>query len=159
MRKKLLVAAGATVLALGMSISAMADVVTSDKDYGAEGSATNSPAWNSAANGQFAIQDNKKAIFKFDSKSSDTSNAAFGWVAEITDGTSYFTVTQGATAWLAPDTAEWKTSGKNNFEIKKSWEDDAAYAAAVADAKNVELTVTRAGKQVIFDSKATGSDG
>ena len=94
MRKKLLVAAGAAVLALGMSVSAMADVVTSDKDYGAEGSATNSPGWNSAANGQFAIQDNKKAIFKFDSKSSDTSNAAFGWVAEITDGTSYFTVTQ-----------------------------------------------------------------
>jgi len=156
MRKKLLVAAGAAVLALGMGISAIADVVTSDKDYGAEGSATSSTSgWGSNVNGQFAIQDNKKVTFKFDSKSSDPSNAVFGWVAEVTDGTGYYTITQGATAWFA----EGWNSGENNYDIKKSWEDDAVYAAAVADAKNVELTVTRSGNQVIFNSKATGSDG
>lgn len=157
MKKKFLVAAGAAVLALGMSVSAMAEVVTSDKDYGAEGSATTSAAWGSNANGQFAIKDKQKVTFKFDSKSADTSNAAFGWVAEVTDTKGYYTITQGATAWFAE---AWNaTPGENNFEINKSWEDDAAYAAAVADAKNVELTVTRSGNQVIFESKATGSDG
>lgn len=156
MKKKLLVAVGATVLALGMSISSMADVVTSDTDYGAEGSATSSTSgWGSNINGQFAIQDGKKVTFKFDSKSSDPSNAVFGWVAEITNGKGYYTITQGATAWFA----EAWNSGENNFEITKSWEDDAVYAAAAADVKNVELTVTRSGNQVIFESKVPGSDG
>lgn len=161
MKKKFLTVAGATVLALSMSLAAMADVVTEDKDYGAAGSATDSStAWGSGVNGQFAIEDNKSVTFTFDSKSADTTNAVFGWVAEITDGTSYFTITQGGTAWFAPAGCEWQANANNTYNVEKSWEDADAttYAEAMADSK-VELTVTRAGKQIIFDSKATGADG
>ena len=94
MKKRLLTVAGATVLALSMSVSAFAaDVVTEDKDYGTAGNAVeNKTGWGSNLNGQFAIEDNQKITFTFDSQSADTSNAVFGWVAEITDNASYFTM-------------------------------------------------------------------
>jgi hypothetical protein len=161
MKKKLLTVAGAATLALSMSFAAMADVVTSDVDYGTEGTATtNDSAWNSAANGQFAIENNQKLTFTFDSKSADTTNAVYGWVAEVTDGNSYFTITQGGTGWFAPAGCEWVSNTNNVFEIEKSWSDDdaATYAEAMGDAK-VVLTVTRADNQFIFESTATGSDG
>ena len=165
MKKRLLTVAGATVLALSMSVSALAaDVVTEDKDYGTAGNAVeNKTGWGSNLNGQFAIEDNQKITFTFDSQSADTSNAVFGWVAEITDNASYFTITQGATCWFAPDGSPWKTgydAGDNGWDIQKSWADDEAnaYAEAMADAK-VTLDVTRSGNQIIFESKATGSDG
>lgn len=160
MKKKFLSVAGATVLALSMSVSAMAaDVVTEDKDYGTAGNAVeNATGWGSNLNGQFAIEDNKTITFTFDSKSADTSNAVFGWVAEITDNDSYFTITQGATCWYAPAGSAWLTNTNNTYNVEKNWEDAAVYAAAMDNAK-VELKVTRAGKQIVFDSKATGSDG
>lgn len=164
MKKKILTVAAATVLTLSMGLTAMADVVSTDTDYGTEGQKTESKTgWGSGVNGQFAIEDGKTITFTFDSQSADTTNAVFGWVAEITDGTSYFTVTQGGTAWFAPAGSEWQTQNANgtaSFVVEKSWEDDAAstYAEAMGDAK-VELVVTRTGNQIIFDSKATGADG
>lgn len=162
MKKRVLTAAAVAALTLNMGLVAMADVVTTDQDYGTEGQKTESPAWNSAANGQFAIEDGKTITFTFDSQSVDASNPAFGWVAEVTDGTSYFTVTQGATAWFAPAGSEWATANTNgtaSFTVDKSWGDDTkdAYVAAMSNAK-VELVVTRSGNQIIFESKATGSD-
>ena len=61
MKKRLLTVAGATVLALSMSVSAFAaDVVTEDKDYGTAGNAVeNKTGWGSNLNGQFAIEDNQ----------------------------------------------------------------------------------------------------
>ena len=73
MKKRLLTVAGATVLALSMSVSAFAaDMVTSDVDYGTAGNAVEGSEWNSAANGQFEIKDNT-------------------------------TITQGGTGWLVGD--------------------------------------------------------
>ncbi len=163
MKKKLLTVAAATVLTLSMGMSAMAaDAVSTDQDYGAEGQKSESPAWNSAANGQFAIEDGQTITFTYDSQSLDTSNKVFGWVSEVTDGTSYFTITQGATAWFAPAGCPWQASeaaGKASWVAESNWaEDEAAYATAMGDAK-VELVVTRTGNQLIFESKATGSDG
>ena len=156
MKKKFLTVAGAAILALSMSIAAIADdAVTADKDYGTEGQATDSStAWGSGVNGQFAIEDGQTVTFTFDSKSADTTNAVFGWVAEVTDKTSYFTVTQGGTAWFAPPASPWGANTNNVFQVEKSWEDaDAStYAAAMSDAK-VELVVTRAGEQIVLIQK------
>ena len=166
MKKRLLTVAGATVLALSMSVSAFAaDVVTEDKDYGTAGNAVeNKTGWGSNLNGQFAIEDNQKITFTFDSQSADTSNAVFGWVAEITDNASYFTITQGATCWFAPDGSPWKTgydAGDNGWDIQKSWSDNESWASLgvkLADG-TVDLEVTRAGQQIIFDSVTQSNDG
>ncbi len=159
MNKKFLATVSATVMALSMGMTAMADPITSDMDYGTAGQAgENTTGWASNINGQFAIEDGQSITFTFDSKSADTSNAVFGWVAEITDNTSYFTITQGGTAWFAPDGCDWQKNTNNTFAVEKNWEDAAVYGTAMADAK-VELVVTRAENQVVFDSKATGADG
>lgn len=157
MKKRLLTVAGATVLALSMSVSAFAaDMVTSDVDYGTAGNAVEGSEWNSAANGQFEIKDNTTITFTFNSTTNDTSNAVFGWVAEVSeDSKNWFTITQGGTGWLVGD---WLTNGQ--YTIEKSWEDTdaAAYAAATVGA-DVVLKVTRSGKQFVFESTTKGSDG
>lgn len=161
MKKKILLTASAAVLTLGMSVTALADVVSSDVDYGTEGVKTDSSTiWNSAANGQFSIEDGQTVTFEFDSQMSDSSIAAFGWVAEVTDGASYFTITQGGTQWYAPAGCEWVSNTNNQMSIERSWTDDEvdAYIAAMADAK-VTLVVTRSGNQIIFESTAVGTDG
>ena len=67
MKKRLLTVAGATVLALSMSVSAFAaDMVTSDVDYGTAGNAVEGSEWNSAANGQFEIKDNTLRVVSLD---------------------------------------------------------------------------------------------
>jgi hypothetical protein len=156
--KKIIATAGATVLALSMSMSAMADVYSDDQDFGTAGFETdNSTAWNSAANGQYEITDGQSITFKFKS-SGDGAAAYYGWVAEITDSASYCTVTQGATGWFAPAGCEWVSNVNNQISQTKSWEDDAAYAAAMVDA-DVTLVVSWSGQQFEFDSEAIGSDG
>ena len=154
----------AGILAVSTGSRAMAnELVTGDKDYGMNGQMVSNDGWDSSLNGQFLIQEGQTVSFHFDSHSLDDSSPVFGWVAEVTDNENYFTITQGATCWFAPDGTDWKKgfdNGKNSWDIQKSWADDEAnaYAEAMADAK-VTLDVTRSGNQIIFESKATGSDG
>ena len=155
--KKFLAVAGATMLTLSMAVTAMADVVSENKNYGDAGQVVeNKTGWGSNLNGQFLLKDNSTVTFTFSSQSADTSNFVFGWVAEITDDTNYFTVTQGATGWFGGGT-DW-----NNGQIthEKSWKDEenAAYAEASTDL-DVTLTVTRSGKQGMFESKAVDANG
>lgn len=159
MKKRFLSLAGATVLALSMTVSAMADMITQDVDYGTEGSAVEGAEWNSAANGQFELKDNTTITFKFNSTTKDTSNPVFGWVAEVSeDSTNWFTVTQGGTGWTV---GTWNTNG-SQFTVEKSWDDadGTKYAEAMVGA-DVELTITRVDeqKQLVIESKATGNDG
>lgn len=154
--KKIFATAGAVVMALGMTMSAMADVYSTDQDFGTEGVSTESTSlWNSAINGQYEVEDNQSVTFKFKS-SGDGAGAVFGWVSEITDGNgSYCTVTQGATGWFAGD---WMSDVNNVLSHEKSWDDDAVYAAAMVDA-DVTLVVSRAANQFEFAAEAIGNDG
>lgn len=167
MKKRILSVAGATVLALSMSFTAMADVVTSDVDYGTAGQAgASETAWNSALNGQFAIEDGQSITFTFDSKGDTATNIAFGWVSEITDGTSYFTMTQAAGHWYAPEACDWVKAGDNTAVVETNWKHDdpesaeyKAFAEAAKDLKGTVLVVTRSGNQVVFDATQKGADG
>lgn len=168
MKKSRFWAAGflmAGILALSTGSRAMAnELVTGDKDYGMNGQTVSETAgWGSSLNGQFLIQEGQTVSFHFASHSLDTSVAVFGWVAEVTDNENYFTITQGATCWFAPEGTDWKKgydNGKNSWDIQKSWSDreQSEYAIAV-EYSTVDLKVTRAGKQIIFDSVTQSNDG
>lgn len=122
MKKSRFWAAGflmAGILAFSTGSRAMAnELVTGDKDYGMSGKTVSSyDSWGSSLNGQFLIQEGQTVSFHFASHSLDASVAVFGWVAEVTDNENYFTITQGATCWFAPEGTDWKKgydNGKNS---------------------------------------------
>ena len=168
MKKSRFWAAGflmAGILAVSTGSRAMAnELVTGDKDYGMNGQMVSNDGWASSLNGQFLIQEGQTVSFHFDSHSLDDSSPVFGWVAEVTDNENYFTITQGATCWFAPDGTDWKKgfdNGKNSWDIQKSWSDNESWASLgvkLADG-TVDLEVTRAGQQIIFDSVTQSNDG
>ena len=108
MKKSRFWAAG-FLIAVSTGSRAMAnELVTGDKDYGMNGQMVSNDGWASSLNGQFLIQEGQTVSFHFDSHSLDDSSPVFGWVAEVTDNENYFTITQGATCWFAPDGTDWK---------------------------------------------------
>lgn len=123
----------AGILAVSTGSRAMAnELVTGDKDYGMNGQMVSNDGWASSLNGQFLIQEGQTVSFHFDSHSLDDSSPVFGWVAEVTDNENYFTITQGATCWFAPDGTDWKKgfdNGKNSWDIQKSWSDNESWAS------------------------------
>lgn len=132
-----------------------AEIISSDKDYGTGSYTESYTTWNSAANGQFLIREGDKLTFSFHSISANTSTSVFGWVAEVTDLTSYFTITQGRSAWIAPTGCEWAINPKNYIDIKADWTNEYQYIEDVKEA-DVILEVIRDGKEIRFDSTSTG---